>query len=55
VLLVGAVLFTACELAPVAIPGGEEREIERTTTTEFKNVGSTKMAVPEEAKKKLGA
>lgn len=39
----------------VSIPNGEEREVERTTTTEFKNVGSTKVTVPEEAKKKLGA
>jgi hypothetical protein len=34
--------------------GGEEREMDRTTTTEFKNIGSTKVTVPEEAKKKLG-
>lgn len=39
----------------VTIPGGDEREVERTTTTELKNVGSTKVDVPEEAKKKLGA
>jgi hypothetical protein len=38
----------------VAIPGGDEREVERVTTTEFKNIGSTKISVPEEAKKKLG-
>jgi len=30
-----------------------EREVDRTTTTEIKDVGSTKMEVPEEAKKKL--
>jgi len=35
--------------------GGQDREIDRTTTTEFKNVGSTKVSVPDEAKKKLGA
>jgi hypothetical protein len=34
--------------------GGEDRDMDRTTTTEFKNVGSTKVTVPEEAKKKLG-
>lgn len=39
----------------VTIPGGDERDVERTTTTELKNVGSTKVDVPEEAKKKLGA
>jgi hypothetical protein len=33
---------------------GEERDVERITTTELKNVGSTKVTVPEEAKKKLG-
>jgi len=33
--------------------GGEEREIDRTTTTEFSNVGSTKVEAPADAKKKL--
>ena len=32
---------------------GEEREIERTVTVEIKDVGTTKLSVPEEAKKKL--
>lgn len=32
-----------------------EREVDRTTTTEIKDVGSTKMEVPDEAKKKLEA
>ena len=32
---------------------GNERDVDRTTTTEVKNVGSTKVEVPEEAKKKL--
>lgn len=32
---------------------GEDRDIDRTTTTEIKNVGSTKLEVPEAAKKKL--
>ncbi|MBI5767087.1 MAG: hypothetical protein HZA93_04780 [Verrucomicrobia bacterium] len=39
----------------IATPNGDEREIDRTTTTEFKDIGSTKVTVPEEAKKKLGA
>ena len=34
---------------------GEDRDIDRTTTTEIKDVGTTKIEVPEEAKKKLGA
>jgi hypothetical protein len=33
--------------------GGEDREVERTTTVEIKNVGETKIEVPEEAKKKI--
>ena len=33
--------------------GGEDRDIERTTTIEIKDVGKTKIEVPEEAKKKL--
>ncbi len=32
---------------------GNDRDVERTTTTEIKDVGSTKVEVPEEAKKKL--
>ena len=32
---------------------GNERDVDRTTTTEIKDVGSTKVEVPEEAKKKL--
>jgi hypothetical protein len=39
----------------VTTPNGDERDIDLTTTTEIKNVGSTKVTVPEEAKKKLGA
>jgi hypothetical protein len=34
--------------------GGEDRDVERTTTVEIKNVGETKIEVPEEAKKKMG-
>lgn len=32
---------------------GNDREIDRTTTTEFKDIGTTTVTVPEEAKKKL--
>jgi hypothetical protein len=32
---------------------GNDRDIDRTTTTEIKDVGSTKIEVPEEAKKKM--
>ncbi|MBC8003505.1 MAG: hypothetical protein H7X97_13040 [Opitutaceae bacterium] len=32
---------------------GEDRDIDRTTTVEIKDVGTTKVTVPEEAKKKL--
>lgn len=39
----------------VATPNGDERDVDLTTTTELKNIGSTKVVVPEEAKKKLGA
>jgi len=34
---------------------GEDRDIERTTTVEIKDVGTTKIEVPEDAKKKMGA
>jgi len=33
---------------------GNERDVDRTTTTEIKDVGTTKVSVPEAAKKKLG-
>ena len=32
---------------------GEDRDLDTTTTTEIKNVGSTKVDVPEAAKKKF--
>jgi hypothetical protein len=35
--------------------GGQERDFVRTTTYEIKDVGTTKVEVPEEGKKKLGA
>jgi hypothetical protein len=34
---------------------GEDRDVDRTTTVEIKDVGKTKIEVPEDAKKKLGA
>ena len=34
---------------------GEDRDMTRTTTYELKAVGTTKVEVPEEAKKKIGA
>jgi hypothetical protein len=33
---------------------GNDRDIDRTTTVEFSDIGSTKVEVPEDAKKKLG-
>jgi hypothetical protein len=39
----------------VAGRGGNEMEIDRTTITEIKNVGSAKVDIPEDAKKKFGA
>src|SRR5687768_11703908 len=33
--------------------GGNDREIDRTTTVEIKDVGTTKLTVPDDAKKKL--
>ena len=32
---------------------GNDRDVDRTTTTEIKDVGTTKIEVPDEAKKKL--
>lgn len=37
----------------VTPPNGNERQVDRTTTVEIKDVGATKFEVPEEAKKKL--
>lgn len=39
----------------IATPNGDERDIDVTTTTEIKDVGHTKVVVPEAAKKKLGS
>jgi hypothetical protein len=32
---------------------GNDREVDRTTTVEIKDIGTTKVAVPEDAKKKM--
>ncbi|HUR56222.1 MAG TPA: hypothetical protein VM029_00830 [Opitutaceae bacterium] len=37
----------------ITTPNGDEREIDLTTTTEIKDVGHTKVTVPDEAKKKF--
>jgi hypothetical protein len=39
----------------ISFNGGDPRDVDRTTTTEFKNVGSTTVDVPDDAKAKLGA
>lgn len=39
----------------VAGRDGQERQVDRTTTTEIKDVGTAKVQVPEAAKKKFGA
>jgi hypothetical protein len=33
--------------------GGNDRDVDRTTTVEIKDVGTTKLALPDEAKSKL--
>lgn len=52
----GAIAKYVVELnGTIALPNGDEREVERTTTTEIKDVGTTKVEIPEPAKKKLGS
>jgi hypothetical protein len=52
----GALLkYTVHSVGKFTTPDGEERELESTATTEFKNVGTTKVEVPAAAKKKLGS
>jgi len=51
----GIVKYVVNVKGTVTTPNGDERDVDLTTTTEIKNVGSTKVTVPEEAKKKLGA
>jgi hypothetical protein len=47
------VKYTVHSVGKFSTPDGEEREMDSTTTTEIKNVGSTKVEVPEGAKKKF--
>ena len=39
----------------VTTPNGDERDVDLTTTTEIKQIGATKVEVPEAAKKKFGS
>jgi hypothetical protein len=39
----------------ISFNGGDPRDVDRTTTTDFSNVGSTTIDVPDDAKAKLGA
>jgi len=39
----------------ISFNGGDPRDVDRTMTTEFKDVGSTTVDVPDDAKAKLGA
>ena len=39
----------------VSFNGGDPRDVDRTTTTDFKDIGSTTIDVPDEAKAKLGS
>ena len=50
----GAPLKWEVKLAGRVSFNGNEREVDRTTTVEIKDVGTTKIEVPEEARKKLG-
>jgi len=45
--------YTTHSVGTMTLPNGDDREIDATTTVEFKNVGTTKVEVPEAAKKKL--
>lgn len=49
------VKYSVHSVGKFSTPDGEEREMDSTTTTEIKNVGSTKVEVPEGAKKKFKA
>ena len=50
----GALSKYELKLQGTMIFNGEDRDIDRTTTTEFKDIGSTKIEVSDAAKKKLG-
>lgn len=45
--------YSTHTLGTFSLPNGDERELDSTTTVELKNVGTTKIEVPEAAKKKL--
>jgi hypothetical protein len=49
----GALTKYELKLSGIVNMNGDDRDIERTTTVEIKDVGTTKVEVPEEAKKKL--
>jgi hypothetical protein len=51
----GAVVKYAVNVKGIVAGRDGEQERDVTSTTEFKNVGSAKVVVPEEAKKKIGA
>lgn len=45
--------YSTHTLGTMTLPGGEDRELDTTTTVEFKNIGTAKVEVPEAAKKKF--
>lgn len=47
------VKYSVHSVGKFSTPDGEEREMDSTTTTEIKNVGTTKVEVPADAKKKF--
>jgi len=51
----GAIAKMQVNVSGTIVGRNGDRETSRSTTYEFKDVGSTKVEVPEEAKKKLGA
>lgn len=51
----GALAKMQVDVSGTIVGRNGERETSRSTTYEFKDVGATKVEVPEDAKKKLGA
>ena len=51
----GALVKMQVNVAGTIAGRNGDREMDRTTTYEFKDVGTTKVEVPDEAKKKLGS
>ena len=45
--------YSTHTVGTMTLPNGDDRELDTTTTIEFKNVGTTKVEVPEAAKKKF--